>query len=67
MGERGEEMEKIEFIASLPPIQSAVSVSGNGDGARVKLDVPGSEMSEVLKLLLLTGKSFKVTIEEINS
>jgi len=58
-------MEKISFIASLPPIQSAVSVSGNGDGARVKLDVPGSEMSEVLKLLLLTGKSFKVTIEEI--
>ncbi|GAV24794.1 hypothetical protein ciss_07270 [Carboxydothermus islandicus] len=58
-------MEKISFIASLPPIQSAVSVSGNGDGARVKLDVPGSEMSEVLKLLLLTGKTFRVTVEAV--
>jgi len=59
-------MDKIEFIASLPPIQSAVNISGNGDGARVKLDIPGTEMAQVLKLLLLTGKSFKVTIEEIN-
>ncbi|GAV21596.1 hypothetical protein [Carboxydothermus pertinax] len=58
-------MDKISFIASLPPIQSAVSVSGNGDGARVKLDVPGSEMSEVLKLLLLTGKTFRVTVEAV--
>ena len=54
---------KIEFIASLPPIQSAVSVSGNGDGARIKLDVPETEMLAVMKLMQLRGMSFKVTVE----
>lgn len=54
---------KIEFSASLPPIQSALNISGNGDGARIKLDVPGSDMAQVLKLVLLTGKVFKVTVE----
>ena len=55
---------KIEFSASLPPIQSALSVSGNGDGARLKLDIPGTDTPQVLKLLLLTGRSFKVTVED---
>lgn len=56
-------IEKIQFIASLPPIQSAIQVSGLGDGARIKLDVPQSEMGGILKLQLLAGKCFKVTIE----
>ena len=33
-------MNKFSFNASLPPIQSAISVSGQGDGARIKLDIP---------------------------
>lgn len=37
-------MESFSFTASLPPIQSAISVSGQGDGARVKLDIPQSEV-----------------------
>ena len=57
---------KIEFIASLPAIQSALTVSGNGDGARLKLDVPGTDMPQVLKLLLMTGRSFRVTIQEVD-
>ena len=36
-----------------------------GDSSRVKLDVPGSETAEVVKLLLLRGKAFRVTVEEI--
>ena len=57
--------EKIQFIASLPPIQSAIQVSGLGDGARVKLDVPQTEMSAILRLQTLSNMSFKVTIEPI--
>ena len=56
---------KIEFIASLPPIQSAINIDGQGDGARIKLDIPASEMKQVIELQKLTGKIFKVTIEEI--
>ena len=57
-------MEKIEFVASLPPIQSALNIGGaEGDSSRIKLDIPGTEMAAVVRLLLLRGQSFKVTIE----
>ena len=56
---------RIEFIASLPPIQSAINIDGQGDGARIKLDIPASEMNQVIELQKLTGKVFKVIIEEI--
>jgi hypothetical protein len=52
----------IEFLASLPDIQSAISVGG--DGARIKLDIPESELSNVIKLVMLKGVCFKVRIEE---
>lgn len=57
-------MEKIEFRATLPPIGSAINLSGQeGDGARIKLDVPGTDFVEILKLSALKGKPLKVTVE----
>jgi len=53
---------KIEFIASLPDIQSAISIGGDG-ATRVKLDIPESELSEAVKLVMLKGQAFKVKIE----
>ena len=58
-------MEKICFLSSLPDIQSAINISGAGNGARLKLDVPETEIAEVIKLTLLRGKALKVTIEEV--
>jgi len=58
--------ELIEFIATLPPIQSAVMVSGDHNGMRIKLDVPESEVGNAVRLMLLSGKLFKVTIEDIS-
>jgi hypothetical protein len=58
------ELNKIEFIATLPPIQSAINLDGQGDGARIKLDIPASEIDQVLKLQRLAGKTFRVIIEE---
>lgn len=54
---------KIEFIASLPPIQSAIQLDGL-EGARIKMDVPESAMLAVLKLSTLKGKTFRVTISD---
>ncbi|MHB1334507.1 MAG: hypothetical protein ACYCXQ_00935 [Candidatus Humimicrobiaceae bacterium] len=54
--------EKIEFIASLPAIQSAIQISGDGNGARIKLEIPQSEMLAISKLPFLYGKYFKVII-----
>lgn len=56
-------MKEFSFFASLPPIQSAISVSGQGDGARIKLDIPQSELVAILNLQLLSGRNFKVTID----
>lgn len=60
-----EESKKINFIASLPPIQSAIQINGLGDGALIKLELPATEMMSVLKLQLLAGKTFRVIIEEV--
>lgn len=53
----------ITFTASLPPIQSALSFGS--DGARIKLDIPESDLPAALKLVMLKGKVFKVTVEEV--
>lgn len=53
---------EIKFAASLPEIQSAISVGG--DGARLKIDVPETEIAEVLKLAAYgRGKILHVTVE----
>lgn len=57
--------EKIcSFHAVLPDIQSAINFSGSGNGARIKLDVAENEISEVIKMVLLRGKEFRVDIYE---
>ena len=55
----------IEFIASLPPIQSAINLDGLGDGARIKLDISRQDIEAVLKLQSLSGRLFKVKIEAV--
>lgn len=56
---------KINFIASLPDILSAVSLSGFKDsGARIKLDIPASDVGAVVLLQQKgAGHLLKVTIE----
>ncbi|MDD5511697.1 MAG: hypothetical protein PHI12_12940 [Dehalococcoidales bacterium] len=55
---------QISFIASLPDIQSAINIGGDGS-TRVKLDIPESELAEAVKLVLLKGRSFRVTISVV--
>lgn len=51
------------FLASMPPIQSAVKVSGNGDGMRIQLDIPETEVPNAVDLLAMRGKVLRVTVE----
>lgn len=57
------EDKALEFVASLPPIKSAILLDGNGDGGQLKLEV---DRSQVGALLLLqqwyAGVTFKVII-----
>ncbi len=54
--------DKVTFVGSLPPIQSAILIDGMGDEAKIKIDIPRQYVEEILKLQSLAGKLFKVTI-----
>ena len=53
----------ITFRASLPPIQSAINLDGRGDGARIKLDVPRSDVDAILELQRWSERELVVTVE----
>ena len=61
-----EKEDYIRFTAALPSIQSAIQISGMKDGALVKIEVPQSEISEILKLQRLAGEVFEVIIIPLN-
>jgi hypothetical protein len=55
---------KIEFLASLPPIQSAIKIDGSDGNARVQLDIPASELPNMVKIpAFCSQKRLKVIIE----
>lgn len=56
----------IEFIASLPPIQSAITLDGMGDGGRVKLDVSRPYVDALIKLQGLAGQSIRVIVQALD-
>lgn len=58
-------MDKITFTAALAPSKNAVAFDGVDNCAEIKLQAPGTEVAEVAKLLLLTGKELKITVEEV--
>lgn len=54
-------MEEIEFSAALPDIQSAISI---GNGCRIKLDVPETDIAAVMRLAAFgRSKVLRVTVE----
>jgi len=54
---------KVTFLAAFPPIQSAIKITGAGDGMRIQLDVPESEMGNAIELLAWRQRVLKVTVE----
>ena len=50
------------FLAAFPSIQSAIKIHGSGDGMRVQLDIPESEMGEAVKLLMWREQVLRVTV-----
>jgi hypothetical protein len=58
----------ITFLASLPPIKSAILLDGNGDGGQIKLEFSRDESTKILLLQhIYAGTAFKVTIEPEDS
>ena len=57
--------ESITFSASLPPLQSAISLDGQGDGARIKLDIPRSDVMAAITLQGWAERELEVTIRPV--
>ena len=53
--------DAIEFLASLPAIQSSIRIGQ--DGMRIQLDVPETEMGNAIRLMTWRNKVLKVRIE----
>ena len=54
--------EPVRFLASFPPIQSAIKLDGR-DGARIQLDIPETEMAKFIKAIMWKGHRLLITIE----
>lgn len=59
--------ETITFLASFPPIQSAIKRDGSGGGMRIQLDIPESQMAQAALLFAMVQKQLKVTVETVNN
>ena len=57
--------EQAQFLAFLPPIQSAVKWHGSGDSVRFQLEVPRQSLAGFLPLLEWTQGMLRVTVEPV--
>lgn len=57
--------DKTTFVASFPPIMSAIKVDGAGGGMRIQFDIPESEMAQAIKILAWRQVLLRVTVEPI--
>ncbi len=51
-----------QFVAALAQNGSAIKAHGADGSVRVTLDVPATHSADALRLLLLTGVAFTVTV-----
>lgn len=58
--------DSVSFVASFPPILTAIKRSGDGGGMRIQLDIPESEMANAALLLAWTRQRLRVTIEIVD-
>ena len=54
--------DKLTFLASIAPLQSAITIASDG-GARIKIDIPESEMPAIVRLMLYRGQRLRITLE----
>lgn len=55
------DLDKAVFTCSIPEIQSAIKIGG--DGMRVQFQIPEMFKGEGVKLAAMTGKRLRVTVE----
>ena len=49
------DLDEAIFLFTFPPILSSFKIHGEGEGMRVQLEIPESEMGQALKMLQWRG------------
>lgn len=57
---------KTSFYAYLPPIQTAIKVAGNGNGARIQFDIPETSMAGFIPLMGMREQQLLITVEVVS-
>jgi len=57
----------MKLKASFPPIQSAILLDGQGDGARLQIDIPRSEVKKIPELYQFMGKVFEIEFKQLRN
>ena len=55
----------IEFDAYLPPVTSAILISGTGDEMQIKLSVALKQSPEALRMSSMTGRRLHIVVTEL--
>jgi len=59
--------EPITFVAAVANTPSAIRVEGEPDaGGRLLLEIPGSDIAQLLRLTTLRGKVLRITAEVLD-
>lgn len=54
-------LDRAVMSAFIPPLQSAIRTGG--DGMRVTIEIPETDIGEAAKLIAMRGKRLRVTVE----
>jgi hypothetical protein len=52
--------DSVSFLAYFPAIQSAWKIHGQGDGARVQIEIPENQMGQAIQLLAWRSKVLRL-------
>jgi hypothetical protein len=63
MTKPAKETRAVTFRASIPPMETAIKIHGEG-GARLQLDIAESDLGGFLPALVMRGKVLDVTLTE---
>ena len=60
------DLDEAVFLFTFPPILSSVKIHGMGEGMRVQLEIPESEMGSALKMLQWRGGVMEARVRLVN-
>lgn len=60
-----EKLKAVTFNASFPDIQSAIKITGGGDGMRIQFDIPESDLQKALAVVNWRRLPLQVTVKPL--